>query len=178
MELTFKERISFEETIQMINDVTGSVFDTDSETNTSIYLPELYDYALGLSYVKYYGGYIPDNSSDNDYNIAINYLEEIKNTSNPQLISVKNAINEKIELKKAEIANSNINIVSRFDELAKPVIELLDTISEKVNKIDAEKLNKQLNKFNVKNLVDHYFNKRRFDEKMADKDDVKNNNTL
>ena len=53
MELTFKERISFEETIQMINDVTGSVFDTDSETNTSIYLPELYDYALGLSYVKY-----------------------------------------------------------------------------------------------------------------------------
>ena len=68
--------------------------------------------------------------------------------------------------------------MKKFDELAKPVIELLDTISEKVNKIDAEKLNKQLNKFNVKNLVDHYFNKRRFDEKMADKDDVKNNNTL
>ena len=157
MELTFKERISFEETIQMINDVSNSVFDTDSETNTTVYIPELYDYALGLSYAKYYGGYISENNSEYDYTVAMDYLGEVQNTVNPQLVGIKNSINAKIELKKAEIIKSDINIISKFDELVKPFTELLNIVSEKIEKIDTKGLNRQLRKFNVKNLIDQYF---------------------
>ena len=178
MELTFKERISFNETIQMINDIFNSVFDTDSETNITIYLPELYDYALGLAYAKYYGGYISEDNSDEDYNTAMDYLKEIQNTSNPQLIGIKKSVNEKIELKKAELTKSNINIVSKFDELAGPLVEFLNIVSEKVNKIDTEKLNKQLKKISVKNLIDNYFSKDRNDKKNQEILEVKNKEIL
>jgi len=164
MELKFKERITFQETIKMINEVFNAVFDTDEETNITSYLPELYDYAIGLAYIKYYGGYTSKGNSDDDYNTVIDYLEKIQNTSNPQLIGIIEAVNEKIEFKKAEISKSNINIVSKFDELAEPIMEFIDTISKKVSEIDTEKLNKQLKKLNVKNLVDSYFRKRHSEE--------------
>ncbi len=164
MELKFKERITFSETIQMINEVFNAVFDTDDETNITSYIPELYDYAIGLAYIKYYGGYLSNGDSDADYNIAMDYLEKVQNTSNPQLISIIKSINEKIEMKKDEISKTNINIVSKFDELAEPFIEFINITSNKVSEIDTEKLNKQLKKFNIKNLVDMYFNKSRSDE--------------
>ncbi len=178
MELTFKERISFEETIQMINDVSNSVFDTDNDTNTTIYLPELYDYALGLSYAKYYGGYISENNSEHDYNVAMDCLGEVQNTANPQLIGIKNSINAKIELKKEEIIKANINIVSKFDELIAPIIKVLGIASEKAAKIDTEGLNKHLKKFSVKNLVDHYFSKRQEEDKEEEILEAKNREIL
>ena len=178
MELTFKERISFEEAIQMINDVSNSVFDTDNDTNTTVYLPELYDYALSLSYAKYYGGYISENNSEHDYNVAMDYLGEVQNTVNPQLISIKNSINAKIKLRKEEIVKSNINIVSKFDELIAPVIKVLGIVSEKAAKIDTEGLNKQLRKFSVKNLVSHYFSKRQEENKEEEILEAKNREIL
>ncbi len=159
MELKFKERITFLETIQMINEVSDSVFDTDNETNNTSYIPELYDYAFGLAYAKYYGEYVSKGNSEDDYNIALDCLEKIRNTSNTQLIGIKNSINEKINLNKSKIIKSDINIVSKFDELAKPIIEFIYIMSKKLSSVDTEKLNEQLNKLNVKNLIDGYFNK-------------------
>lgn len=158
--MKFKNRITFHESLMMINEITDAVFKFDEPTKTTSYLPELFDFAYRLAVAKYYGGYSMSGNTDTDYEAAMSINTEALIVDGmidkAQLSGITDAVSRKIEQRNAEIDKSNITVVSEFDQLIPYLEKLMEEITAKVSAIDTKKLNKQLEKFNVKELVNAY----------------------
>lgn len=158
MELNYKNRLTFVESIEMINMVYDTVFEVDTDTGIITYMPELYDYIFRLAIAKYYGNYVITMDNNTDYEIAMNISVKELGIDKEQLNGIKKAIDEKIEMRKEEINKSNILVESKFDELIPIVESLIINVSNKINSLDENKINKLLDSFNVKKIVETYVN--------------------
>lgn len=143
--MEFKSRITFYESVEMINMVTNTVFETDEETGETVYRPEAYDYAFRLSVAKYYGGYPVTGDINRDYPTAMDISRNPIEIDELQLAGIEAAIRERIEMRKAEIRKSSLDL-------------LLDTISAKIAEINLDHINKKIESFRLEDLVQAYSN--------------------
>lgn len=139
--MKLKNNITFPQGIAFINEVLGTVFVKDEKTEQITYADELYHYALGLAIAKYFGGYILTNDMEQDYAAAINALEQNNAEYSAQRTYLIKAIQQKIDDRKWELARQNISVVSQFDILIPPIIQLLASLKEKVEQFDPEQIN-------------------------------------
>lgn len=174
--MEFKERISFADSLNMIDEVYNTVFDVDVELGLITYLPELYDYAFRLAVAKYYYGYEMVDDLDENYKMAMDIKvdDDDLGIDFNQLFGIEKAINEKIEMRKALINSTNVSVNSKMDEIVPAVVDFFNILSEKVSAIDSKKLNKQLNSLTVSNLVKAYLKTDKAKENAASVLDSKN----
>lgn len=171
--MKFRELITFEESIAFINEVYTTVFDFDDATGNIQYLPEVYDYAFRLACAKYYGNYaLVDGETDYITAMKCNPFNGEINLS--QIQGIKSAIDEKIAMQKAEMCKGNVTVTSMLDELIPIVSTFLSSISEKLKPFDVEKLNTQLQEFNMENLVKTYLDSNFAQSEKNDVIDAKN----
>lgn len=142
--MEFKNKLSFDESIAMVNMVFEMVFHKDKDTGRTIYMPELYDYALRLAAIRFYADYPLSEDNDANYETAMSIRIEDMDIDRSQFNGIKTAIREKIELKKSRIHKSNLTVVSQFDALVPVMENLIAGVSEKFSEIDTHKLNQQL----------------------------------
>lgn len=175
MNLNYKYRLTFEETLGMIDEVYDTVFDVDVETGLVTYLPELYDYAFRLAIARYYGNYVPTKSADMDFEVAMDVDINSISIDKAQLRGVEDAIKEKIEMRKTEINKSNITVASTFEELKAPLISIINTLDNIVSSFDVELLNKKIKTLDMKHLVNTYLKSDLANKNRTDVLDEKNN---
>lgn len=142
--MEFKNKLSFDESIAMVNMVFEMVFHKDKDTGRIIYMPELYDYALRLAAIRFYADYHLSEDNDTNYETAMSIRIEDMNIDRSQFKGIETAIREKIEMKKAQINKSNLTVLSQFDALVPVMEKLIADVSEKFSEIDTHKLNQQL----------------------------------
>lgn len=145
MEMNFKDRLTFAESIVFINEVVDTVFKTDGSTGRTEYLPELYDYAFRLMIARCYGGYEVTGDVETDYETAMNIhpgeLLHAGRIEAEQFKEIEHAISEKISFKKAETNRANITVASRLDAFVPYISELLGTLNRKASEIDMAAFN-------------------------------------
>lgn len=156
MELKYKYRLTFEESMHLIGEVCDSVFDLSSETGAVTYLPELYDYALRLMIAKYYGGYALTGTADEDYGVAMDVKLDRLVIDKAQLDGILSALSKKIEMKKAEINRANLSVESKFDQLVEPIVKAAAKLSDLLSQVDVEKLNANIASIDMEHLVNAY----------------------
>lgn len=168
--MEFKNRLSLNESISMIEEVVASVFKVNDD-GSIVYMPHVYDYALRLAIAKYYGGYEMTGDNDVDYEVAMDIDTSAINTMDAnQYKGILDAIKEMIEFKKSEIHKNNITIVSHFDEVATALTVLISNISDKFSSLDIT----SLEQFDIKKLVEEYANSERYKGNTASIIDAKN----
>lgn len=150
--MELKKRITLEEAIEMVNFVANAVFQTDKETGTMKYLPEVFDYTFRVAIAHYYGGFALTDDIETNYRTAmdinVSHLRDTDAIDFAQLNGIEQAIYEKIDWKKEELNKANITVTSQFDVLAPVVQTLIDTITNKVAEINMEKFNDTLSALN------------------------------
>lgn len=142
--MEFKYRLSFDESIAMVNMVFEMVFHKNTDSGVITYVPELYDYALRLAAIRFYGGYDLSEDNDENYEAAMDIHIQDTGIDMSQFQGIEKAILEKIDMKKAQINQSNIAVVSQFDELVPVVKTMIEGLSEKFSEIDTHRLNQLL----------------------------------
>lgn len=171
--MEFRELITFEESIALINEVFTTVFDFDDMTGSVKYLPEVYDYAFRLACAKYYGGYaLVDDETDYITAMRCDPFDGEINLS--QISGIKFAIDEKIEIQKAEMSKGNITVTSILDELIPIISTFLSSVSEKISSVDVGNLNIQLQELNMENLIKTYLDSNFAQSEKNDIVDAKN----
>lgn len=156
MELKFKSKLSFAESLAMIDEVYNTVFETAPDTGVITYFPELYDYAYRLAIARYYGGYSHSGINETDYNVAMDIDVNSPGINSSQLAGIEKAISQKIEMKKAEMGKADIAVASKFDDIVEPIVNILKSLTVTIESIDINDLNKTLSTFNMENLMNHY----------------------
>ncbi|WP_125140600.1 hypothetical protein [Clostridium transplantifaecale] len=156
MELNYKNKLSFSESLAMIDEVYITLFESDPETGAISYFPELYDYAYRLAIARYYGGYLCTGVAEEDYSAAMDVDINSLDIDDLQLSGIEEAILQKIEMKKAEMNRANILVASKFDEIINPIVGLLNTLTNTIETFDINNLDKILGSSNMKNLMENY----------------------
>lgn len=167
--MEFKNRLTFNESTEMINEVAESVFVTDPETGAVSYLPELYDFAFRLAVARYFAGYQSSGDTAADYETAMNINPSEIPLDQQQLAGITSAIHEKIEMRKAKINQSNITVTSRFDLLAPVLEQLINSAAAKIAALDFSGLNEALHDIDMKSILTQYIDAS-FSGKFAEKE--------
>lgn len=136
-----KNSLTFKESLDFINEVVDSYFDTD-DNGELIYMPFIGDIGLTNAFLKYYTDYKFNDDIEKDYQFVCtispyNYLKEINEN---QFLSLEEAIEKEVDLKVKQLENSRTDLISQF---LKVVIDKVNSIE--IPNIDEDTLRKIIN---------------------------------
>lgn len=169
-----KNSLTFKESLDFINEVVDSYFDTD-DNGELIYMPFIGDIGLINAFLKYYTDYKFNDDVEKDYQFVCtispyNYLKEINEN---QFLSLEDAIEKEVCLKVKQLENTRTDLIS---QLLKVVIDKVNSIE--IPNIDEDTLHKIVDMlnggFDENKIVEAYLKSDFHDKKTRELLDEKN----
>lgn len=154
-----KGQLSFNEVINIVNDAVDACFKVDENGNDVDFRPECKKPCLQCSFFQTYTDmeFVEDFAENFDKYMALDINDLLTSTNiyfnKKQWDDLVQAVDEKVEFRKQKLINSQPKPV---DEAFDMLTTLLTTLNNKAQEIDVKKIEKQLKKFNVNEVVKAY----------------------